>query len=110
MAGTAAGPGLWPLARSIGWCLATGSWPRSCIFRHGTTNDVLACWFGVGRSTNTRAMSEPRPLLAEWGRTVSPGVRLRTLGEAVDHFGSSQRTGIQSDGATGFWHQELRDA
>ncbi|MGG7569368.1 helix-turn-helix domain-containing protein [Streptomyces sirii] len=29
--------------------------------RHGTTHDVLACWFGVDRSTTTRAISEERP-------------------------------------------------
>ncbi|MFJ9589035.1 transposase family protein [Streptomyces acidicola] len=40
------------------------------------THDVLACWFDVDRSTITRAVSEVRPLLAERGCTVSPGVRL----------------------------------
>ncbi|MFE6818605.1 transposase family protein [Streptomyces sp. NPDC057675] len=33
--------------------------------RHGATHDVLACWFGVDRSTITRAVGEVRPLLAE---------------------------------------------
>lgn len=33
--------------------------------RHGTTHDVLACWFGVDRATITRAIGEVRPLLAE---------------------------------------------
>ncbi|WP_234427933.1 helix-turn-helix domain-containing protein, partial [Streptomyces badius] len=47
--------------------------------RHGVTHDVLACWFGVDRSTITRAVGEVRPLLAERGCTVSPDVRLRTL-------------------------------
>ncbi len=32
--------------------------------RHGVTHDVLACWFGVSRSTITRAIGEVRPLLA----------------------------------------------
>ncbi|MEU2380140.1 transposase family protein [Streptomyces misionensis] len=32
--------------------------------RHATTHDVLACWFGVDRSTITRAITEVRPLLA----------------------------------------------
>jgi hypothetical protein len=32
--------------------------------RHGVTHDVLACWFGVSRSTVTRAVGEVRPLLA----------------------------------------------
>jgi hypothetical protein len=62
--------------------------------RHATTHDVLACWFGVDRSTITRAIGEVRPLLAERGCTVSPDVRLRTLAEVVDHLGSSGTTGI----------------
>ncbi|MFD3826298.1 transposase family protein [Streptomyces sp. NPDC058625] len=53
-----------------------------------------ACWFGVDRSTITRAIGEVRPLLAERGCTVSPDVRLRTLAEAVDHLGASGTTGI----------------
>ncbi|MFF8848113.1 transposase family protein [Streptomyces sp. NPDC015127] len=32
--------------------------------RHGATHDVLACWFGVDRSTIMRAIGEVRPLLA----------------------------------------------
>ncbi|WP_345025946.1 transposase family protein, partial [Streptomyces sedi] len=62
--------------------------------RHGVTHDVLACWFGVDRSTITRAVSEVRPLLAERGCTVSPDVRLRSLADVVDHLGASGKTGI----------------
>nr|WP_206312356.1 transposase family protein [Streptomyces sp. 196(2019)] len=62
--------------------------------RHGGTHDVLACWFGVDRSTITRAVGEVRPLLAERGCTVSPDVRLRTLADVVDHLGASGTTGI----------------
>ncbi|MEV0781007.1 transposase family protein [Streptomyces sp. NPDC050428] len=62
--------------------------------RHGTTHDVLACWFGVDRSTITRATNEVRPLLAERGCTISPDVRLRTLAEVVDHLGATGETGI----------------
>ncbi|MFC8175997.1 transposase family protein [Streptomyces sp. NPDC057325] len=62
--------------------------------RHGVTHDVLACWFAVDRSTITRAIGEIRPLLAERGCTISPGVRLRTLAEVVDHLGASGQTGI----------------
>ncbi|QHY94198.1 Transposase DDE domain protein [Streptomyces sp. S4.7] len=62
--------------------------------RHGTTHDVLACWFGVDRSTITRAINEVRPLLAERGCTISPDVRLRTLAEVVDHLGATGKTGI----------------
>ncbi|MEU3358034.1 transposase family protein [Streptomyces albidoflavus] len=54
----------------------------------------LACWFGVDRSTITRAISEIRPLLAERGCTISSGVRLRTLAEVIDHLGASGQTGI----------------
>ncbi|MFC5639738.1 helix-turn-helix domain-containing protein, partial [Streptomyces bullii] len=62
--------------------------------RHGTTHDVLACWFGVDRSTITRAIGEVRPLLAERGCTVTTGVRLRTLAEVVDYLGVTGETGI----------------
>ncbi|MEU6366457.1 transposase family protein [Streptomyces sp. NPDC046931] len=50
---------------------------------HGATHDLLACWFDVDRSTVTRAVGEVRPLLAERGCTVSPGVRLPALAEAA---------------------------
>jgi len=62
--------------------------------RHGTTHDVLACWFGVDRSTITRAIGEVRPLLAQRGCTVAPDVRLRTLAEVVEYLGVDGRTGI----------------
>ncbi|MEU3444183.1 transposase family protein [Streptomyces griseoincarnatus] len=55
---------------------------------------MLACWFGVDRSTITRAIAEVRPLLAERGGTISPGVRLRTLAEVIYHLGASGKTGI----------------
>uniref|UniRef100_UPI00357112C1 helix-turn-helix domain-containing protein n=1 Tax=Streptomyces griseocarneus TaxID=51201 RepID=UPI00357112C1 len=55
--------------------------------RHGATHDVLACWFGVDRSTITRAIGEVRPLLAERGCTIAPGMRLRTLADVVSHLG-----------------------
>ncbi|MEU2874779.1 transposase family protein [Streptomyces olivoreticuli] len=62
--------------------------------RHGATHDVLACWFGVDRSTITRAIGEVRPLLAERGCVVAPGLRLRTLAEVIDHLGADGQTGI----------------
>ncbi|GAQ72902.1 transposase DDE domain protein [Streptomyces turgidiscabies] len=62
--------------------------------RHGATHDVLACWFGVDRSTITRAVNEVRLLLAERGCTISPDVRLRTLAEVIDHLGGTGKTGI----------------
>ncbi|MGS2586769.1 helix-turn-helix domain-containing protein [Streptomyces hebeiensis] len=58
--------------------------------RHATTHDVLACWFGVDRSTVVRAIGGVRPLLAERGCAVSPGVRC----EVVDHLGAVGKTGI----------------
>ncbi|MFE7092942.1 transposase family protein [Streptomyces erythrochromogenes] len=62
--------------------------------RHGATHDVLACWFGVDRSTITRAIGEVRPLLAARGCTIAVGIRLRTLVEVIDHLGASGQTGI----------------
>jgi hypothetical protein len=62
--------------------------------RHGTTHDVLACWFEVDRSTITRAIGEVRPLLAQRGCTIAPGLRLRTLAEVIDHLGENEQTGI----------------
>ncbi|MFE6178848.1 transposase family protein [Streptomyces sp. NPDC056464] len=62
--------------------------------RHGTTHDLLACWFGVDRSTITRAIGEVRPLLAQRGCTVAPGIRLRSLTEVIEHLGTDARTGI----------------
>ncbi|SHH39337.1 Helix-turn-helix of DDE superfamily endonuclease [Streptomyces sp. 3214.6] len=61
--------------------------------RHGTTHDVLACWFGVDRSTITRAIGEVRPLLAQRGCTVARGIRLRTLAELIEYLGAGG-TGI----------------
>ncbi|MGW1958370.1 transposase family protein [Streptomyces sp. NPDC001920] len=61
--------------------------------RHGTTHDVLACWFGVDRSTITRAIGEVRPLLAQRGCTVAQGIRLRTLTEVIEYLGAAG-TGI----------------
>ncbi|MFD4511370.1 hypothetical protein [Streptomyces sp. NPDC058457] len=55
---------------------------------------MLACRFGVDRSTITRAIGEVRPLLAERGCTVTAGVRLRTAAEVVDHLGVTGQTGI----------------
>ncbi|SFT98601.1 Helix-turn-helix of DDE superfamily endonuclease [Geodermatophilus amargosae] len=62
--------------------------------RHGVTHDVLACWFGVSRSTITRAVGEVRPLLAERGCTVEGGIRLRTLADVVAHLGATGQVGL----------------
>ncbi|MFI1804799.1 transposase family protein [Streptomyces californicus] len=61
--------------------------------RHGTTHDVLACWFSVDRSSITRAIGEVRPLLGERGCTITAGLRLRTLAEVIDFLGASGQTG-----------------
>ncbi|MFD3586839.1 transposase family protein [Streptomyces sp. NPDC058683] len=41
--------------------------------RHGTTHNVLACWFGVDRSTITRAIGEVRPPVRAAGMHHRPG-------------------------------------
>ncbi len=62
--------------------------------RHGVTHDVLACWFGVSRSTITRAVGEVRPLLAERGCTVDGGIRLHTLADVIAHLGATGQLGL----------------
>ncbi|MHB9863432.1 helix-turn-helix domain-containing protein [Streptomyces sp. YIM S03343] len=64
--------------------------------RHGATNDVLACWFGVDRSPIIRAIDDVRPPLAECGCTIAPGLRLCTLAEVVDRLGATGQTGIMT--------------
>ncbi|MEU2720202.1 helix-turn-helix domain-containing protein [Streptomyces smyrnaeus] len=73
--------------------------------RHGATHDVLACWFNVGGSAITRTIGEVRPLLAERGRTVSPGLGLRTLAEVVDPPGAGAKSGIVDGTETGLGGQ-----
>lgn len=58
--------------------------------RHASTHDVLAAWFGVDRSTITRAVGEIRPLLAGRGCRVEHGQRLRTLAAVVSHLGEAR--------------------
>ena len=60
--------------------------------RHGVTQDVLAAWFGVHRSTISRAVSEIRPPLAERGCAVDSGVRLRTLADVIAYLGAVPQT------------------
>uniref|UniRef100_UPI001CEF688B transposase family protein n=1 Tax=Actinomadura montaniterrae TaxID=1803903 RepID=UPI001CEF688B len=55
---------------------------------------MLGCWFGVSRSTITRAIAELRPLLADRGCTVAPGIRLRTLAEVIEYPGASGQIAI----------------
>ncbi|GGV87611.1 helix-turn-helix domain-containing protein [Streptomyces griseoloalbus] len=63
-------------------------------FRHGVTHSVLACWFGVDRSANTRAIGEIRPLLAQRGCVVVAAIRLHTLAAVVDYLGASGQSAI----------------
>ncbi|MFB6638876.1 transposase family protein [Streptomyces chartreusis] len=64
--------------------------------RHGTTQDVLACWFGVDRSTIARAIGKVRTLLAQRGCTVAQAVRLGSLAEVIEHFGGRRSDGESS--------------
>ncbi|MGW6016230.1 transposase family protein [Streptomyces sp. NPDC055210] len=62
--------------------------------RHEATRDMLACWFGVDRSTITQAIGEVPSPLASQGCRVGPDVQLRNLAEAVENLGSSGKVGI----------------
>jgi DDE superfamily endonuclease/Helix-turn-helix of DDE superfamily endonuclease len=58
------------------------------------TQDVLGCWFGVHRATISRAITEIRPILAERGCTVGPGIRLRTLADVVAYLGARPQVAL----------------
>lgn len=62
--------------------------------RHATTHDVLAAWFGVDRSTITRAINEIRPLLVDRGCRIDSGVRLRTIADVVAYLDHTKLTGL----------------
>ncbi|TDD33612.1 transposase family protein [Saccharopolyspora elongata] len=62
--------------------------------RHSSTHDVLAAWFGVDRSTITRAINEIRPLLADRGCRVEQGIRLRTVADVVAYLDSVRQTAL----------------
>ncbi|GAA5772667.1 hypothetical protein Aros01_09224 [Streptosporangium roseum] len=62
--------------------------------RHGVTQDVLGCWFGVDRSTITRAIHQIRPLLADRGCSITTGRRLRTLADVIAYLGDSGQEAI----------------
>ncbi len=69
---------------------------RSVGAREPGPTDLGASGFDVDRSAITRTIGEVRPLLAERGRTIGPGVRLRTLAEVIDRLGSCGRTGVSA--------------
>ncbi|MFJ8443379.1 transposase family protein [Kitasatospora griseola] len=48
----------------------------------------------MDRSTVTRAIGEIRPLLADRGCRIAPGLRLRTLADVIAHLGATGQTGI----------------
>ncbi|MFB8258871.1 hypothetical protein [Kitasatospora purpeofusca] len=54
----------------------------------------MSRWFGVNRSTATRAIGEIRPLLAERDCRYTTGLRLRTLADVIAHLGATGQTGI----------------
>jgi Helix-turn-helix of DDE superfamily endonuclease len=55
------------------------------VLRFQLPHAALAVFYGVHRSTITRAVGETRPLLAQRGFAVpgQPGLRLRTLADVV---------------------------
>ncbi len=69
------------------------------ILRFQLPHAALAVFYGVDRSTITRAVHEVRPLLAARGFAVpaSPGVRLRTLAD-VFAYAASQGVRLRIDG------------
>ncbi|MFJ7242702.1 transposase family protein [Streptomyces olivaceus] len=71
--------------------------------RHGITHDVLACWFGVDRSTITRAVGEVRPS----GRAVRD-VRSPQSDRGPDWRGRSPRSGRSRRPERGGHHRGRR--
>ncbi|MGW5688231.1 hypothetical protein [Nonomuraea sp. NPDC003754] len=55
---------------------------------------MLGCWFGVDRSTITRAIGQIRPLLAQRGCRIAPGHRLTTLAEVIAYLSDSGQSAI----------------
>ncbi len=71
-------------APATSWCSSTDRLVATLIhLRHDLPHSVLGLLFGVDRSTITRAITEVRALLAEWGCAIPdhPGLRLRTLAD-----------------------------
>ena len=69
------------------------------VLRFQLPHAALAVFYGVDRSTITRAVHEIRPLLAARGFAVpgAPGVRLRTLADVVA-YAASQGVRLRVDG------------
>jgi hypothetical protein len=69
------------------------------VLRFQLPHAALALFYGVDRSTITRAVHEVRPLLAARGFAVpgSPGLRLRTLSD-VFAYAASQGVELRIDG------------
>jgi hypothetical protein len=62
--------------------------------RHATTHLVLAAWLRVDRSTIIRAINEIRPLLADRGSRIEPGVQLRMIADVVACLDHTRLTGL----------------
>ncbi|MGW4476994.1 transposase family protein [Nonomuraea sp. NPDC004354] len=58
---------------------------------------MLGYWFGVDRSTITRAIGQTRPLLAQRGCRIAPGHRLTTLAEAIAYLGERPESHLGRD-------------
>ncbi len=69
------------------------------VLRFQLPHAALALWYGVDRSTITRAVQEIRPLLAARGFAVpgEPGLRLRTLAD-VFAYAASRGVHLRIDG------------
>jgi Helix-turn-helix of DDE superfamily endonuclease len=77
--------------------------------RHGVTHDVLACWFGVSRSTITRAVASYAHCWGERGCTVEDGVRLHTGADVVTHLGASGQVNLLNCLSAAIYVRERED-
>ncbi len=87
------GSGPWAPARSTAWCSSTDSWPPRPPPSRGSSRCArLLVWRGpLHHHPGHRRGAVPA---CRAGCTVSPGVRLRTLADVVDHLGASGKIGI----------------
>jgi hypothetical protein len=86
-----------PPALTTSWCSPTGSSPPWSCFQ--LLHAALAVFYGVDRSTMTRAVQEIRPLLAARGFAVPghPGLRLHTLAD-VFAYAAAEGVTLRADG------------
>ncbi|MFC4331461.1 transposase family protein [Streptomyces andamanensis] len=62
--------------------------------RNAVTHDVLACWFGVNRSTITRGHRRSAAAARRARVHHQPGCMAAAPTEVVDHLGAGGKTGI----------------